>query len=89
MEAVFHLTSEEFDQDVFDKLKSLLNGKKNVEITIAISEDQFAKGFLRKETREDYFERLDKAIDDLNKGKGTTFTKEEFETFSKQLLNEP
>jgi len=32
---------------------------------------------------------LDKAIDNLNKGDGVSFTKEEFEDFSKQILNEP
>ena len=38
---------------------------------------------------EEYFARLDKAIDNLNKGDGVSFTKEEFEDFSKQILNEP
>jgi hypothetical protein len=88
MEAVFRITANEFDESFFNQIKSLLKSKKNLEITIAISEAQ-SKGILRKETREEYFARLDKVIDNLNKGQGVSFTKEEFEDFSKQLLNEP
>ena len=55
---------------------------------IAISEEH-SEGILRKETREEYFARLDKAIDSLKKENGVSFTLEEFEDFSKQLLNEP
>jgi hypothetical protein len=84
MEAVFHITANEFDESFFNQIKSLLKSKKNLEITIAISEAQ-SKGILRKETREEYFARLDKAIDNLNKGDGVSFTKEEFEDFSKQI----
>lgn len=88
MEAVFHIKANEFDESLFNHIKSLLKSKKNLEIMIAISEEQ-SKGILRKETREEYFPRLDEAIDSLKKGKGERFTLEEFEDFSKQLLNEP
>ena len=88
MEAVFHIKADEFDERFFNQIKSLLNTKENLEITIAISEEQ-SKGILRKETREEYFNRLNTAIENLNKGIGVSLTEEEFENFSKQLLNEP
>ena len=88
MEAVFHVKANEFDETFFKQLKSLLNSKKDLEVTIAISEGQ-SKGILRNETREEYFARLNKAIDNLGKGQGVSFTVDEFEEFSKQLLNEP
>ncbi len=88
MDAVFRIKANEFDENLFNQIKSLLKSKKNLEITIAITEEQ-SKGILRNETRDEYFARLNKAIDNLNKGRGINFTPEEFEDFSKQLLNEP
>jgi hypothetical protein len=43
---------------------------------------------LRKETREEYFTRLDSTIDRLKEGKGVNFNADEFEELSKQLLSE-
>lgn len=88
MDAVFRIKGSEFDEKFFKQIQSFLKWKDNLEITIAISEEQ-SKGILRKESREEYFDRLDKAISNLNGGSGVSFTGEEFEDFSKQLLNEP
>ncbi len=88
MDAVFRIKSSEFDEHLISQIKELLKRKNNLVITIAISEKP-AKGILRKETREEYFARLDNSIDNINNGKGVTFTAEEFDVFSKQLLNEP
>ncbi|WP_276504871.1 hypothetical protein [Terrimonas pollutisoli] len=78
MDAVFHIKAGEFDENFFNQLKSLLKSKKNLEITIAISEEQ-SKDILRKETKEEYFSRLNRAIDNLNKGKAISFTSKEFD----------
>lgn len=59
MEAIFHIKADEFDENFFNQIKSLLKAKKNLEITIAISDEQ-SKGILRKETRGEYFARLTK-----------------------------
>ena len=88
MEAVFHIKPSEFDESFFNEIKSLLKSKKDLEIMIAISEDE-PNGILRKETRQEYFARIDKAIENLKKGHCLEFTREELEDFSKQLLNEP
>ena len=63
MEAVFIVKPDEFDENLFKQIKSLLNAKNNLEITISINEQ--SKGILRKETREEYFARLDNAIKNL------------------------
>ncbi len=87
MEAVFIVNSNEFDESLFNKIQSIVNSKKNLEIIISINEE--SKGVLRQETREEYFARLDKAISNLDKGEEAHFTTEEFEDFSMHLLNEP
>lgn len=88
MDAVFRIKASEFDEYLINQIKELLKRKNNLEITIAISEAP-EKGILRQETREEYFARLDKSIENINNGKGIVFTAEEFDNFSKQLLNEP
>ena len=88
MKVVFRMKANEFDESFFEQIKAILKAKKNLEITIAITDEQ-SKGILRKESREEYFARLDKAIDNLDKGRGVNFSREEFEDFSKNLLNEP
>ncbi len=88
MEAVFIVKPDEFDENLFEQIKFLLSSKNNLEITISINETQ-SKGILRKESREEYFTRLDKAIKNLKENKGVPFTTQEFEEFSQNLLNEP
>ena len=88
MDAVFHVKADEFDEALINQKKSLLTSKKKLEVTIAISEEA-SSGFLREETRDQYFARLDKAIENLNKGIAVTFTMDEFEEYTNQLVNEP
>ena len=88
MEAVFHIKADEFDDFYVEILKKLLKNRKNLEITLAIS-DSDEKGILRRETKDQYFARLKKALEDIDNGKGITITSDDFDNFSKQLLNEP
>ena len=69
MDAVFHIKGNEFAENLFRQIKALLMSNKSLEVTIAIGEAG-SKGILRKQTREEYFIRLDKAIGNLNAGKG-------------------
>jgi hypothetical protein len=87
MDVVFRIKANEFDENLISQIKTLLKRKRNLEITIAISEEP-SKGILRKETREEYFTRLDSTIDRLKEGKGVNFNADEFEELSKQLLSE-
>ncbi len=84
MEAVLRIQSSEFTDELIEKIKALVRGKENSEITISIS-DQVSKGILREETREEYFERLEKGIENFEKGNVVTFSGDSFELFSKHL----
>jgi hypothetical protein len=88
MEAVFHIKADEFDEFYVEILKKLLNNRKNLEITVAIS-DSNEQGVLRKETKDQYFGRLRKALEEINNGKGITIASDDFDNFSNQILNEP
>ena len=88
MEATFSIKANEFDEDLFKHIKGLLTRKKDLVVTISIGEE-YSKGILRNETREEYFTRLDNAIKNFNSGYGKSFNEEELDNFSKQLLNEP
>ena len=84
MDAVLRIQSSEFTDELIEKIKGLIRGKENSEITISISEHS-SKGILREETREEYFARLEKSIDDLEKGNVITFSGDSFELFIKHL----
>ncbi|MGV3601642.1 MAG: hypothetical protein ACO1N1_10585 [Dyadobacter fermentans] len=87
MDAVLRIQSSEFTDELIEKIKALIRGKENSEITISINEHS-SKGILREETREEYFARLEKAMDDLEKGNVVTFSGDSFELFSKHLTKE-
>ena len=84
MEAVLRVQSSEFTDELISKIKTLLSGNKNTEITISIT-DKPSTGILREETREQYFARLDKSIENFEKGNVITFSGDSFEQFAKHL----
>lgn len=88
METVIKIRPSELTGALLDNIKKLVKGKKNAEITISIHEKP-SKKYLREETREEYFARLQNAIDRVEKGQVITFTAESFEDFSRIILNEP
>ncbi len=87
MNTTIELMANEFNEDAFWRIKSFLADKSNSKIFISISDK--STNFPPKETREEYFNRLNKSIKDVEEGKSITFTWDEFEALSKQLLNEP
>ncbi len=87
MEAMIRLRASEFNESAFERIKSFLAGNANAELSIKISDEP--QSFPFSETKEEYFERLNKSIKNAEEGKVTTFTWNEFETYTKQLLNEP
>ena len=89
MNAVIRVDAKDFNEDLFNRLQLFLKGMEGLEITIAIQEKK-PEGFLRSESREQYFERLSSAIKNMEERKNVvSFTDKEFEAFSQQLLNEP
>jgi hypothetical protein len=66
--AVIKLRAEELDYNLLQKIKELVNGRDDIEVTISLSND-----------KSEYFKTLDHSIADLNANKDTiSFTMEEF-----------
>ena len=78
MQTTFSLTASELP-DLIAVLKTLFKKEKVVNITVnGVSENTLEK----KETREEYWERIDRAIKNLDEGKNVvSFTGEEFARF--------
>ena len=78
MDAVFKVPSSEFNEELFKKIIALVKGT-NSDITIAVKEKTGT--VLNPETNEQFFEKLNKSIEDIELGKGVTFTMEELNEF--------
>ncbi|GAA4463011.1 hypothetical protein GCM10023093_10600 [Nemorincola caseinilytica] len=78
MDALIKISSSEFNEEVFKKIKELIGSFGNSEVTIAVRSSSTT---LRKETKEQYWDRLKTAAADLENGKGTVFTMDELEAF--------
>ena len=79
MDALIKITSSEFNEDVFKKIKALIKSLGNAEITIAVSNKQ--DDAARRESKEEYWNRLDKSAADIKQGKGTVFTMAELDEY--------
>jgi len=85
MEATLKIHTTELSQEVFEKIQQFIkvNGESDVIINVRPKKK---KGF-PKETKEAYFARLDRALDNLDQQRNTvTFTVEEFEAFADSKL---
>jgi hypothetical protein len=82
METTITIKKEELTIDFLNYLKKLYKNSRLLQISIS---DVEHFDLLKTETKEDYFERLEKAIKDVETKK-VTFTEEEFETLTKQNL---
>ena len=63
MEATFKIQSNEFDDSLIERIRSYINGSKDVEITVNI---RSKKPQPPTQTREEYFAQLDRAIKEAN-----------------------
>lgn len=82
VQATFTISAEDFNDEIFEKIKTYLKGQQAF-VTISIQKEPSASP--KKETRKEYFERLDKSIAELEQGeKMVSFTVEEFEEFVKK-----
>ena len=73
METLIKLTSADFNENLIKSLKRVFKGRNKLDITINIKENKKEK-YLYKETREEYFAKLNKAIEDVEKGNVISFT---------------
>lgn len=79
MDALIKIPSAEFNEEVFKKIKALLTSFGNAEVTIAVTNKNDER--FRNESREEYWDRLNKSVVDIKEGKGTVFTMDELETY--------
>ena len=84
METVFSLKVSELNNDLIKVIKSLFKNDREVKITVNSSNIPESN---KPETKEEYFAQIDKAIENIEKGKGITFTWEEFNNLAKKLEN--
>ncbi len=76
VQATFNISSNDFDQRLFDKIKSFIEGN-DAEIQVRIK---------RKESRDEMRYRIEQAMEDTVKGENLiSFTSEEYEVLVKNL----
>jgi hypothetical protein len=76
MDAVIKLRPEELDNRMLVKIKELIGGRMDIEVTISLTDN-----------KTQYLKTLDLSIADLNADKGTiTFTIEEFLAYPSKSL---
>ncbi len=83
MDALIEVSSAEFNEDLFKRVKSLLKNIGKGEITIKVNNT--SSSILRQETQEQARERIENAINDKDAGNFISYTAEEFLKFSKDL----
>jgi hypothetical protein len=79
MDELIKIPSSEFNEEVFNKIKALLKTFGNAEVTIAVSNTNDSHH--RNESKEEYWDRLNKSVIDIEGGKGITFTMDELEAY--------
>jgi len=79
MDALIEVSSSEFNEELFKKIKSLIKSVGIGEITIKVNNPEST--LLRKETPEEYWSRIDKSVKDIDEGKGIVFTIEELQEY--------
>ena len=78
VQAIFNISSTDFDQILFDKIKSFIEGNDS-EIQVRIK---------RKESREEMRRRIEQAMEETVRGENLiSFTGEEYEALVKNLSN--
>ncbi len=83
VQAIFTISAEDFDDEIFEKIKTYLKGQQAF-VTISIQKEPTSSQ--KKETREEYFARLEKSKSDFeNKKDLVSFTLQEFEDFVAKL----
>jgi hypothetical protein len=78
VQAVFNISSNDFDQQLFNKIKSFIEGSDS-DIQVRIK---------HKESRQEMRQRIEEAMDETVRGENLiSFTGDEYETLVKNLSN--
>jgi hypothetical protein len=84
METVFRIRTNELTPDFFNKIKALFNKEEELEISISPVSDF---GLNKKESSEEYVNRVNKAIRNLDKQTGNvSLSDSDFENLTNDLL---
>lgn len=84
METVIRIRSNELTPDFLNKIKALFNKEEELEISISPISDF---GLNKKESREEYVNRINLAIKNLDKRTGNvSLSESEFENLTNDLL---
>ena len=87
METIIKLKSKELNARFLSKIKKYAGNDSESEIQITISRSSGKSNLLTKETKNQAKRRIDKAIEEIEKGKNLiAFSGEEFETLTSLLL---
>jgi predicted DNA-binding protein (UPF0278 family) len=78
VKATFTISGSDFNADIFEQIKAFINGKgQNFEVSINVK---------TKETREEMRERIEKSMDDAEKGINQIhFTGDEYENLKSYI----
>ena len=82
MEAVIKISGDEFDENLFNKIKSLLKSIGNqagTEIVIKIGKRQPEN--MLEEPASAYWTKINRSVKEIEDGKGVTFTMKELEEY--------
>ncbi|OFX48901.1 MAG: hypothetical protein A2046_07915 [Bacteroidetes bacterium GWA2_30_7] len=83
MQSTFRLKASELP-DLITVLKTLFKKEKMVEITVRPARETSLE---KAESKEEYWARIDRSIENLEKGEHiVSFTEEEFDKFSNELI---
>lgn len=86
MDTVYRLKVSELGIDFVQSIQALFKKADEVEIIVHKTKVNSLK---KKETREEYWERIDRSIADVKNNRNLIrFSPQEFEEYSKQLLKE-
>lgn len=85
METVFRLKPNQLNIGLVNAIKALFSDNKELEIIV---HSAISTGSDERETREEYWARIDKAIENVENGKNVVrFTGKEFEEFTQKMMN--
>lgn len=85
MQTVLRIKVSDLDTDFLAAIKTLFRREQEIEITISPAHDF---DLTKTETKEEYLNRLNKAIENVEQGKVVVLSSEELDNLNKQLIGE-